>query len=183
MTQQHASIPDDERAEERVRALLRARVSGGGLERDATILDISSGGLLVTAAVPPKPAHSVTIRSNGYAMTGVVKWVEDSRFGVCLQAPIMVDDVIEAKVLKPKMKVATTSLPENFGIRPESEPAALTLLNYLESKWVRYGVIVVVGLIVAVSVGNYFGEHAGKLTESMANMQEVSQAEGNATAQ
>jgi hypothetical protein len=157
-------------------------LSGGGLERDATILDISSGGLLLTAPIPPKPAHSVTIRSNGYAMTGVVKWVEDGRFGVSLQAPIMVDDVIEAKVLKPKMKVATTTLPENFGIRPESQPAALTLLNYLESKWVRYGVMAAVGLTVAISIGNYFGEHAGKLTESMAKMQEVSQAEGNAAA-
>jgi PilZ domain len=180
MTKQQASIPDDERAEERVRALLRARLSGSGLERDACILDISSHGLLMSAAVPPKPTHSITIRSNGYAMTGEVKWVEDGRFGVSLQAPIMVDDVIEAKVLQPTMKVATKSLPENFGIRPEIEPAAMTLLNYFENKWIRYGVLAAVGLSIAISVGNSVGESMGAIAESTAAMQEVSQAEGNA---
>ena len=137
MVQQLASIPDDERAEERIRALLRARLSGGGLERDACILDLSSGGLLLSAAVPPKPAHAVTIRANGYAMTGVVKWVEDGRFGVSLQAPIMVEDVIEAKVLKPGIKVATKALPDDFGIRPETAAPGATLINFLTSKWAR----------------------------------------------
>ena len=171
---------DDDRAEPRYDALMRARLRGSGLERDACILNISPQGLQLTATVPPRPDQPVTIVANGYAMTGEVKWVRERNFGVSLLEPIQVDDVIEAKILQPGPRVATSSLPENFGIRPEVEPVGLTLLNLLDSKWVRLGLIVVGGGSLAVYAGSHVGEQAGKMAESMAAMQEVSQAEGNA---
>jgi PilZ domain len=170
----------DERAEARVKALLHARLGGSGLERDACILDISSEGLLVSAAMPPRPTQKVTVRANGYTMTGEVRWVEDRRFGISLTAPILVDDVIEAKVLRPGPRVATTSLPENFGIRKEEQPAVLTVLNALESKWLRYGLIIAIGSGIAIYVGMHAGHHASTMAEQLAAAHETSQAEHKA---
>ncbi len=169
------------RVEGRVKALLRARLSGSGFERDACILDISSDGLLLTTAMPPRCSHSVTIEANGYSMPGEVKWVSERRFGVHLHSPIDVDDVIAAKILKPTIHRVRSALPENFGIRPVSVSAAMTIINYLDSQWVRYGLILAVGGAIAVYAGTQAGHHIGSMADQLAAVKEVSQAEGRAT--
>jgi hypothetical protein len=171
---------EDERTEVRVKALLRARLCGSGFERDACILDLTSEGLLLTAAMPPRCSNSVTIVANGYSMPGEVKWVSERRFGVRLHAPIEVGDVIGAKILNPTVNRVSTPLPESFGIRPQQASAAMTLANVFESQWTRYGAIIVIGVALAIYAGMFAGHHAGKMADQLASVKEASHAESRA---
>jgi hypothetical protein len=170
----------DQRAEGRVKALLRARLSGYGFERDGCVLDVSPQGLLVTTAIPPRIGQVVTVAANGYAMTGEVKWVSERRFGIALDEDIVVGDVIDARILNPGVRQASKALPENFGIRPQQASTAIALTNLFESQWARYAAIVLVGGGMAIYAGFYAGHHAGKMADQMATVHEASQAESRA---
>ena len=172
----------DQRAEGRVKALLRARLSGYGFERDGCVLDISPQGLLVTTAIPPRRAQIVTVSANGYVMTGEVKWVSERRFGIALDEDIVVRDVIEARILNPVARQPSKGLPENFGIRPQQSSGSMTLVQVFESQWVRYAAIVIVGGAMAIYMGFFAGHHAGKMANQLATVKEVTQAESRATA-
>ena len=172
----------DQRAEGRVKALLRARLSGYGFERDGCVLDISPLGLLVTTAIPPRISQVVTVTANGYALTGEVKWVSERRFGIALDEDIVVGDVLEARILNPGARRVSTPLPENFGIRPQQTSGAMALMDLFDSQWVRYGAIVLVGGALAIYAGMFAGHHAGKMANQLATVKEVSQAESRATA-
>lgn len=173
----------DNRGEERTRALVRARLRGSGLERDACILDLSSQGLLLTAAMPPKCAHSVTIVANGYTISGQVRWVNESRFGITLDAPIMVDDVVAARALAPKRRAPSPGLPEHFGARPVAASASLTLGDYFQAKWLRYALIVIIGIAGTIYLKRTVDEATAGLAEQAAAAQAVSQAESQALGQ
>ena len=167
----------DKRGEERTRALVRARLRGSGLERDACILDLSSQGLLLTAAMPPKFAHSVTIVANGYTIKGQVCWVDERKFGITLDAPIVVDDVVEARILAPKRRTASPGLPEHFGARPVSASASLTLGDYFQLKWLRYALIVIAGIAGTIYLKRTVDAATAGLAEQVAAAKAVSQAE------
>jgi hypothetical protein len=170
----------DQRGAERKKALVRARFRDSGLERDATIIDLSAQGLLLTAPRPPQPNHEVTIYTNGYSVTGHVRWVEERRFGISLDAPINVDDVIEAKALAPRPREAGPALPESFGAKPVRASASLGLSDYVRSKWVRYGMAAALGIGGAIYIGGEVGEVLGGMSQQMDAVQAVSGAEGEA---
>lgn len=174
---------NEQRTEDRTRALVRARMRDGGLERDACILDMSSEGLLLTAAMPPKCNQSVTIVANGYRVSGQVCWVNERRFGVSLDAPILVEDVIDAKILAPKPREANPGLSEGFGAIPAPASAGVTLADYIPSKMHRYAVIVVAGIVAALLLGNGIGTLFGDLALQATAEQAASRAEAPAPPQ
>lgn len=138
----------ENRSESRTRALVRARLRGSGFDRDATILDLSAQGLLLSAAMPPKPAHKVTVMANGYTVSGQVRWVNERQFGISLDSPIVVEDVVDARILAPKpARAASPGLPENFGARPVAASSNLTFGDHFKTPWARYAMIVVCGII------------------------------------
>lgn len=169
----------DQRSEERTRALVRARLRGSGLDRDANILDLSSRGLLLTAAMPPKRDHTVTVVANGYTLSGKVVWVNERRFGISLDAPILVDDVIDAKILA-RAKTVSPGLPENFGARPVAASASLGFSDYIQSKWVRYALLAVVAIVGVNYLIREVGEVFSGMGGDLANMQAMSSAESDA---
>ncbi len=170
----------DQRTKDRTKALLRARLRGSGLERDACILDLSEQGLLLTAAMPPKRDQAVTIVANGYAITGQVRWVSERRFGISLDAPIVVSDVVEGKILARGRRTESPGLPENFGARPISASASLTLNDYIQSKWARYALMAVIGLGGALYVGKQVGEVFDGMSKHAAAFHAVTHAEQDA---
>lgn len=78
------------RVEDRTRALVKARLRAAGPEREICILDISTRGLLATAARPPGRGEFVEMTVNGHTLVGQVKWASARRFGVALRGRISV---------------------------------------------------------------------------------------------
>ena len=73
------------RVETRVRALVRAQIRDNMGTRDCCVIDVSTRGLLVTAARPPRRGDFVEVRIGRNTIVGHVKWSGDRRFGVALQ--------------------------------------------------------------------------------------------------
>lgn len=78
------------RREARTKVLIRSRLRGAGAERDASILDLSTGGLLATCLEPPERGAIIELVANGHPLTGQVRWSNGRRFGMSLRERISV---------------------------------------------------------------------------------------------
>lgn len=83
-----------DRIEDRTTAILRAELRDGGPERAASVLDLSSRGLMATASPPPKRGTYVEIIVGRHSLVGQVQWCEANRFGVRLRERVDVLAVI-----------------------------------------------------------------------------------------
>lgn len=86
---------DKPRVEPRIRAMVRARLRDSLCERDVCIIDVSTRGMLATAAQPPAYGDFVEIQLGRHRLAGHVKWSGDRRFGVALQDRVSVAAVAE----------------------------------------------------------------------------------------
>lgn len=86
---------DKPRVEPRVRAMVRARLRDSAGERDICIIDISTKGLLATAAVPPDRGEFVEITIGRNRLAGHVKWAGNRRFGLALRERVSVAAMAE----------------------------------------------------------------------------------------
>jgi hypothetical protein len=100
----------EHRAEDRTRALVRATLRGDGDEREACILDVSSRGLLLTAAVPPPRGSFIELVVGRHSLIGQVKWSSQRRFGLVLRERISVVGLLsgdqQAIKLAPRRKLS-----------------------------------------------------------------------------
>ena len=86
---------DKPRVEQRIRAMVRARLRDSAGERDVCIIDVSTRGLLATAAQPPAHGEFVEIQLGRHPLVGHVKWSGEHRFGVALRERVSVAAVVE----------------------------------------------------------------------------------------
>lgn len=73
------------RREQRISLMRRVRMRIGRWERDATILDASSRGLLMTVAEPPARGEIVEVLIGNQVVIGQVTWSRPPQFGVTLR--------------------------------------------------------------------------------------------------
>ncbi len=92
MVLQHADKP---RAEPRVRAMVRARLRDDLGEREMCIVDVSTRGLLATAARPPMRGEFVEITVGRNSLTAQVKWAGERRFGLSLRERVSIAAMVE----------------------------------------------------------------------------------------
>jgi hypothetical protein len=99
----------EHRAEDRTKALVRCALRGDGDEREACILDISSRGLLLSAATPPPRGAFVELIVGRHSLIGQVKWSSQRRFGLILRERISVVGLLsggeDAIKLAPRRKL------------------------------------------------------------------------------
>lgn len=86
---------DKPRIEPRVRAMVRARLRDSAGERDICIIDVSTKGLLATAAAPPERGEFVEITIGRNRLAGHVKWSGTHRFGMALRERVSVAAMAE----------------------------------------------------------------------------------------
>lgn len=73
------------RREQRISLMRRVRMRIRRVEYDATILDASSRGLLMTAAQPPARGEIVEVMIDSQVVIGQVTWSRPPQFGVALR--------------------------------------------------------------------------------------------------
>ncbi|MES2700406.1 MAG: PilZ domain-containing protein [Pseudomonadota bacterium] len=83
------------RMEPRVRAMVRARLRDSAGEREICIIDISTKGLLATAASPPVRGELVEITIGRNRLAGHVRWSGARRFGIALRERVSVAAMAE----------------------------------------------------------------------------------------
>jgi len=74
--------------------MLAARMRLGDAWSDANILNISSRGLLLHAAMPPSRGTYIEVRRGDQVIVGRVIWTKADRFGVLAQDRLAIDSLI-----------------------------------------------------------------------------------------
>ncbi len=97
------------RKEQRAQARIPARLRGGGPVRDATILDMSSRGLLMMAPNPPRRGEIVEVFLGRHVLVGQIRWSNSGHFGVGLQERINIAALMQGDCGPIKVSSASAS--------------------------------------------------------------------------
>jgi hypothetical protein len=74
--------------------MLAARLRHADAWGNASILNISSGGLQLHATPPPSRGTYIEVRRGSHVIIGRVVWVKADRFGMCAQDKLAIDALI-----------------------------------------------------------------------------------------
>lgn len=138
------AIADKPRVEPRVRAMVRARLRDDAGERDMCIIDVSTRGLLATAARPPQRGEFVEIMIGRNSLTAQVKWTGERRFGLALRERVSITAMVEGG----SGAVALASSP-GMARRHSGHLAALRDLPVMLGRMGQYGVMLLAALAAA----------------------------------
>lgn len=81
-------LPEELRGRKRSRVLLSATLDAGGERLKANLLNLSTTGAQLDAAIPPVVDTAIKLSRGDLEATGKVVWVVDHRFGVAFDEPI-----------------------------------------------------------------------------------------------
>lgn len=139
--------------ESRKIVMLAARLRHSEAWVDASILNISSGGLQLHATSPPSRGTYIEVRRGTHVIIGRVVWVKADRFGMCAQDKLAINALIaNAPPSKPASNDQGGTAVERR-VRPRSEALEW---RYAQSQGkgrsLQFACIAGFGLILAASV-------------------------------
>ena len=97
------------RVEPRTRATVRAHMRDALGSREICVIDISTRGMLATAARPPVRGEFIELSIGPNKLAGQVVWASERRFGVTLRERVSVSAVAEGGMRK-------IELPRSLGV-------------------------------------------------------------------
>jgi hypothetical protein len=100
-----------QRAEERIRIAVNARMRIGNFESEVTLLNAASRGVLAAVDNPPVRGTRVQLLVGEAVLSGTVRWHGTDCCGIALADPINVADMVEGEALR------IANAPEPRGLR------------------------------------------------------------------
>ena len=110
------------RVEQRTRATVRAHMRDSLGSREICVIDISTRGMLATAARPPKRGDFIELTIGMNKLAGQVAWASERRFGVTLRERVSVSAVAEGGRRK-------IELPRSVGVARRRTSVVTALLG------------------------------------------------------
>lgn len=151
----------DSRREARYKVLLRGRMRAGGLPAEVCVRDISSRGLLLQSAAPPRPGTIVEVLVAKRSIVGRLRWAKDRRFGIELSPPISVDALLAAAV-------NASSTPEGPSPRPiERQKPRNSESARRQAAQMQFAAFVILTAIAAVWMSSIVHEAATRSSETI----------------
>ncbi len=155
----------EDRVEPRVRAMVRARLRDDAGERDVCIIDVSTRGVLATAARPPKRGEIVEIAVGNNFLAGQVKWASERRFGLSLQERVSVAAMVEGG--KQAVALARSS---SVAKRRTGLWQALTSNPEMMGRAVQLGMLLAVALGAAWLIADLVGSGLAPMEQAASAM-------------
>jgi hypothetical protein len=128
--------------EPRRKVLVRTRIRSGAAWYDASILNISSRGMLLQAADPPVRGSYLELRRGALVIVAKVMWRESRRFGVKTQDELPIQAIVD--------NVAVQELGEGVRLGDRRRQERLRLPADQRSR--QQGRIIEYGFAMALSV-------------------------------
>lgn len=147
-----ARAADKPRAEHRVHAMVRARLRDAAGERDMCIIDISTKGLLATAAVPPARGEFVEITIGRNRLAGQVRWSGTHRFGLSLRERVSVAAMAEGGTAPVELARSVGQARARYGLG-DALLANPQVLGRMVDFSLRVAAVIAVGWIAYELVG------------------------------
>ncbi len=153
---------DKPRIEDRSQAILQARLRGGGAEREACLLDLSSRGFMALADPAPPRGTFVELLVGRHSLVGQVQWSEERRFGVKLREQIDSLAVLGNEAGPTALKVAKIA---------RNKPSVQARLAFSQhfARGFTYGILAAVAAVAATTM-------ASAVTASLAPLTKVTSA-------
>lgn len=142
--------------------MVRAMLRDDGSEREACLLDLSSGGLMASVSQSPRRGTFVELTVGRHSLVGQVQWSEGQRFGMKLREKIDVLAVIGNEA-------GPTALAAARKARGRPSPEATFAYSRHVAQGFTYGI-----LIAGAATGAVLA--AQLVLESLAPLQAVSAA-------
>ena len=151
--------------EPRRKVLIDARMHAGGTWRDVKVLNMSSRGLLLRAAVAPPRGSYTEIRRGLHVILARVVWTDGECFGVRTQDRLTIDGLI--RNLPPGS--AENWQRQSSGVDRDTQWSASTMLRDLGlahsksvSRLLQFACIGVFGASAAVAGASWVGQTLGQ---------------------
>lgn len=141
-----------------VRASLRDDLG----EREVCLIDISTRGMLATAARPPQRGEIVELRIGCNTLTAQVRWASQRRFGVGLRERVSVAALVEGGQKNAQLQRSVAVARRNNGLLASlrSNPETLGRLG----QFVTFGALAAAAGYLIVS---FSGEGLGSVQHAM----------------
>lgn len=155
-----------DRVEPRVRAVMRARLRWAGGDREVTVIDASSRGMLAMAPEPPERGEFVEMIVGHHALVGQVRWRAGKRFGLSFRERISVAALLEGGPGSIALAGRIAARGNRGGL-----VAALTMDAGSLARAMQFAAVLVVAGCGAWAVVHYSGSglsSVGKAREAMA---------------
>jgi hypothetical protein len=144
--------------EPRQKVVVSARMRVDGRYSDVCIRDISSRGMMLQAATPPRPGSYIEIMRAAQIVVARVVWAGERRFGIQSQDRIDVPAMVSATPSSgPRLPDQERRLADRA--RPAGRAAAIDLAELAEqnrrrSRAFEFGLLVACGLLAAGLAGH-----------------------------
>ena len=141
--------------EARQKVVVAARMRIDGKYRDVCIRDISSRGMMLQAATPPRPGSYIEILRAAHIVVARVVWASDRRFGIRSQDRIDIRGIVEATPgsgTRPADQERRAA--DRSGGTPAIDLAELAERNRHRSRAFEFGLLAVCGLLAAGLAAN-----------------------------
>jgi hypothetical protein len=142
---------------------VKARIRSAEGWRDASILNVSSRGLMVHAPSSPDPGRAVEIRSGDQAIRARVVWKKGQRIGLRSEAAVPVLDLVGlSDSARPLANAPAPVVPACLSTSPYDGSALLTWSRLFE-----LGSALVIGACI---VSGYISVGGGKFVSSLTDV-------------
>ena len=138
------------RIEPRTSAVLRARLRDASGEREVTVIDASSRGMLAMVAEPPARGDYVELVIGAHSLVGQVRWRVGKRFGLAFQERISVAALLEGGVGSIKLAGQASARRRGAGLL-----AALTVDSSMTARALQFSVALGIVALGAWGVAHY----------------------------
>lgn len=135
-------VSETARIEPRTSAVLRARLRDANGEREVTVIDASSRGMLAMVTDPPARGDYVELVIGPHSLVGQVRWRVGKRFGLAFQERISVAALLEGGAGSIRLSGQTSAQRRGAGLL-----AALTVDSGATARTMQFAVVLgIVGL-------------------------------------
>lgn len=154
-----------DRAEERTRSTLRALIRDSRSEREICIMDMSTRGLLATAATPPKRGEFVELIIGRNHLSAQVKWSSQRRFGLSLRERVSVAAMLEGGKQPLALKRSRSVQRPQLGLL-----ASLRANPQMLSRVSQFGMIAIAVVIAGYFIVSTLDAGFARLPQAMATL-------------
>jgi hypothetical protein len=133
--------------------------------REICVIDISTRGMLATAARPPKRGDFIELTIGLNKLAGQVAWASERRFGVSLRERVSVAAVAEGGLRKVELECSVGMVRRRTGMLAAlvADPQALGRIG-------QFACFVLVAAVVGWVIVGYFGETMAPVQAAVAHM-------------
>ena len=158
----------DKRRYTRRKVLIPARMKHDAGWSDVCIRDISTRGMLVQGAAPPKRGAYVELRRSAHVIVAKVTWVQERQFGLSTQDALPIESIINPEAAGfGRSQAAGAAVQVERRAAPRSAAQSHASSRHI-SGMMQYGFVIVIAVCLAIALLGFVRDAFNRSMEEVA---------------